>query len=87
VEKPTQKATTIMLAHSIEEYRQLCRVIGHIPKRSRSKMKRALKRWTLKQLDPENKKRSEALRAYRKQWERPASAERNQRKINATFAK
>jgi hypothetical protein len=43
-------------------------------------MKRNLKRWTLKNIDPNNENRSESLRTYRGMWNPPASQERTEKK-------
>jgi hypothetical protein len=69
-----------MSAPSVQEYREICATLRHIPKRARARMKRNLKRWTLKKIDPNNENRSEALRTYRGMWNPPASQERTGRK-------
>jgi len=68
---------------TVEDYKQIIQTFVHIPKRERSKMKRQIKRWTLKAIDPTGQNRAEAMLKYRRHWEILALKERMEGKKNA----
>ena len=63
---------------SIQEYKQICLILGRIPKRVRASMKRQIKAWTLNSLDPNKENRHEALRSYRRSWHEFAATKRQE---------
>jgi hypothetical protein len=67
----------------IDDYKQLCTVLKHIPKRARAKMKRKIKVHAL-ETTPGN--RSEVLRAYRRSWHTFAAAERAREERKSQWA-
>jgi hypothetical protein len=67
----------------IEDYKQLCAVLKHIPKRARAKMKAKIKRYALQTTQGN---RSEVLRAYRRSWHNFAAAERARQERETPWA-
>jgi hypothetical protein len=64
---------------TIADYKKVCSILTHIPKRERAKAKRKIKRYALSVLDPTHQNRSEALRTYRRSWQEFAAGEGKER--------
>ena len=69
---------------TIDDYKKVCLIVQHIPKRDRGKAKRRIKIATLETIDPTNQNRSEALRTYRRSWHEFAAREREEIKVHGT---
>ena len=59
----------MIAVNSVREYRDAVRIVSHIPKRERSKMKRRVKRMALAMFAQQGITGSAAMRLYRQGWQ------------------